>query len=219
MSKLTIIDEGNKLKTNQLINIAFSSGNVQVFHKTAMGDLTQLWKAGTVIRVNNGEAPPNITRFLQSDATKRFIEICEQRTGGKCIEITGRGKNGRTWASIHMMIYAAEYLSTEFHFEVIDAFINNKILEWRDVSGDEFKALNIAIDNYLPNREEKSNKGIYINVARMLLKKVNADLSSWNDASADELRDRATIENKLVTTLQLGLIKDWEHMKEIIEKI
>ena len=164
-------------------------------------------------------AVPQLNNFLQSQSTKDFIEVCERKTGKPCIEVTGRGKNGRTWASIHMMIYAAEYLSTEFHFEVIDAFINNKILEWRDVSGDEFKALNIAIDNYLPNREEKSNKGIYINVARMLLKKVNPALSSWNDASADELRDRASIENKLVTTLQLGLIKDWEHMKEIIEKI
>jgi len=201
------------------MSVAFSEGVVNVFHNTAMGDLTQLWKVGTIMRVNNGMAVPQLNNFLQSQSTKDFIEVCERKTGKPCIEITGRGKNGRTWASIHMMIYAAEYLSTEFHFEVIDAFINNKILEWRDVSGDEFKALNIAIDNYLPNREEKSNKGIYINVARMLLKKVNQDLKSWNDASADELRDRASIENKLVTTLQLGLIKDWEHMKEIIEKI
>lgn len=207
------------MKTNQLMSVAFSEGVVNVFHNTAMGDLTQLWKVGTIMRVNNGMAVPQLNNFLQSQSTKDFIEVCERKTGKPCIEVTGRGKNGRTWASIHMMIYAAEYLSTEFHFEVIDAFINNKILEWRDVSGDEFKALNIAIDNYLPNREEKSNKGIYINVARMLLKKVNADLSSWNDASADELRERAAIENKLVTTLQLGLIKDWEHMKEIIEKI
>ena len=207
------------MKTNQLMSVAFSEGVVNVFHNTAMGDLTQLWKVGTKMRVNNGMAVPQLNNFLQSQSTKDFIEVCERKTGKPCIEVTGRGKNGRTWASIHMMIYAAEYLSTEFHFEVIDAFINNKILEWRDVSGDEFKALNIAIDNYLPNREEKSNKGIYINVARMLLKKVNPDLSSWNDASADELRDRASIENKLVTTLQLGLIKDWEHMKEIIEKI
>ena len=207
------------MKTNQLMSVAFSEGVVNVFHNTAMGDLTQLWKVGTIMRVNNGMAVPQLNNFLQSQSTKDFIDVCERKTGKPCIEVTGRGKNGRTWASIHMMIYAAEYLSTEFHFEVIDAFINNKILEWRDVSGDEFKALNIAIDNYLPNREEKSNKGIYINVARMLLKKVNPDLSSWNDASADELRDRATIENKLVTTLQLGLIKDWEHMKEIIEKI
>ena len=207
------------MKTNQLMSVAFSEGVVNVFHNTAMGDLTQLWKVGTIMRVNNGMAVPQLNNFLQSQSTKDFIEVCERKTGKPCIEVTGRGKNGRTWASIHMMIYAAEYLSTEFHFEVIDAFINNKILEWRDVSGEEFKALNIAIDNYLPNREEKSNKGIYINVARMLLKKVNPDLSSWNDASADELRDRATIENKLVTTLQLGLIKDWEHMKEIIEKI
>lgn len=207
------------MKTNQLMSVAFSEGVVNVFHNTAMGDLTQLWKVGTIMRVNNGMAVPQLNNFLQSQSTKDFIEVCERKTGKPCIEITGRGKNGRTWASIHMMIYAAEYLSTEFHFEVIDAFINNKILEWRDVSGDEFKALNIAIDNYLPGRDGKSNKGIYINTAKMLLGKVNPSITTWNDATADELRERAVIENKLVTTLHLGLIRDWEHMKEIIEKI
>ena len=207
------------MKTNQLMSVAFSEGVVNVFHNTAMGDLTQLWKVGTIMRVNNGMAVPQLNNFLQSQSTKDFIEVCERKTGKPCIEVTGRGKNGRTWASIHMMIYAAEYLSTEFHFEVIDAFINNKILEWRDVSGDEFKALNIAIDNYLPGRDGKSNKGIYINTAKMLLGKVNPSITTWNDATADELRERAVIENKLVTTLHLGLIRDWEHMKEIIEKI
>lgn len=207
------------MKTNQLMSVAFSEGVVNVFHNTAMGDLTQLWKVGTIMRVNNGMAVPQLNNFLHSQSTKDFIEVCERKTGNPCIEITGRGKNGRTWASIHMMIYAAEYLSTEFHFEVIDAFINNKILEWRDVSGDEFKALNIAIDNYLPGRDGKSNKGIYINTAKMLLGKVNPSITTWNDATADELRERAVIENKLVTTLHLGLIRDWEHMKEIIEKI
>ena len=201
------------------MSVAFSEGVVNVFHNTAMGDLTQLWKVGTIMRVNNGMAVPQLNNFLQSQSTKDFIEVCERKTGKPCIEVTGRGKNGRTWASIHMMIYAAEYLSTEFHFEVIDAFINNKILEWRDVSGDEFKALNIAIDNYLPGRDGKSNKGIYINTAKMLLGKVNPSITTWNDATADELRERAVIENKLVTTLHLGLIRDWEHMKEIIEKI
>lgn len=207
------------MKTNQLMNVAFSSGNVRVYHNTSMGSLTDLFSIGNAMRVQEGKRAAVLSQFLESGRTIEFACVINEVHGISPYEVVGRGSKGGTWACLQMMIFAAEYLSPRFHLEVIDAFINNKILEWRDVSGDEFKALNIAIDNYLPKREEKSNKGIYINVARMLLKKVNQDLKSWNDASADELRDRASIENKLVTTLQLGLIKDWEHMKEIIEKI
>ena len=184
-----------------------------------MGSLTDLFSIGNAMRVGEGKKAAVLSQFLESGRTIDFASVIQDVHGIKAYEVAGRGATGGTWACLQMMIFAAEYLSPRFHLEVIDAFINNKILEWRDVSGDEFKALNIAIDNYLPGRDGKSNKGIYINTAKMLLEKVNPSIRTWNDASADELRERATIENKLVTTLQLGLIKDWEHMKEIIEKI
>lgn len=208
------------MKTNQLMNIAFKSGNVQVFHKTAMGDLTQLWRVGNISRVGAMAAPADLSKFLKSEKTKRFIAVCERNNdGNQCVAITGRGKNSRTWASIHMMIYAAEYLSEDFHYEVIDMFINNKILEYRDVSGDEFKALNIAIDNYLPDREGKNNKQIYINVARAMRSKVGLKLPSWNEATADQLRARGNVENQLTTFLRMGFIKDYDHMMQVLERI
>jgi len=207
------------MKTNQLMNIAFSTGNIRIYHNTAMGSLTDLFSIGNAMRVGEGKKSAVLSQFLESGRTIDFANVIQDVHGIKAYEVAGRGATGGTWACLQMMIFAAEYLSPRFHLEVIDAFINNKILEWRDVSGDEFKALNIAIDNYLPGRDGKSNKGIYINTAKMLLEKVNPSITTWNDASADELRERASIENKLVTTLHLGLIRDWEHMKEIIEKI
>lgn len=207
------------MKTNQLVNVTFSNGNVRVFHGTKMGSLTDVFAVGNMMRLQSGKRSAVLSQFLNSKSTIEFISEIEAKHGIKAVEVVGRGANAGTFGCIQLMIYAAEYLSPRFHLDVIDEFINKKILEWRDVSGDEFKALNIAIDNYLPEREGKSNKGIYINVARMLLKKVNPDIQSWNDAGADELRARANIENSLVTALRLGLIKDWEHMKEVIEKL
>lgn len=207
------------MKTNQLMSIAFKNGDVPVFHGTAMGDLTQLWRIGNISRASEGKPPANITRFLESSATKEFMEIVEINTGKKCIEKVGKGKSAKTYANIHMMIYAAEYLSSQFHFEVIDKFINDKILELRDSGGESFKALNILIDIKLPDRTGKDNKGIYITVAKMLKKKIDTNLNSWNDATADQLRTRDFYEQQLASFLKMNLIKDWDHMKQIIENL
>ena len=43
------------MKTNQLMSIAFSSGDVEAFHKTEMGNLTQLWNVGNAIRMSGGQ--------------------------------------------------------------------------------------------------------------------------------------------------------------------
>lgn len=203
------------MKTNQLMNIAFNGGDVEVFHKTAMGNLTQLWNAGNKLR----EKPANMSKFLSSESTKRFIEVAESKTGGKCFEVTGSGNKKRTWASIHLMIYAAEYLSPDFHFEVIDTFVKGKILDFRDESGDEFKAMTSAIDNYLPNRGGKDNKGVMIQISRLIKHKVNPELTNWNSADADDLRYRLKIEEKIVSLLELGVVNDYEHLKQLIGKM
>ena len=203
------------MKTNQLMSVAFSTGEVEVFHKTAMGNLTQLWTAGNKTR----SSPANLSKFLSSGTTRRFIDVIEGKSGNKCYEVTGRGNTKRTWAGIHLMIYAAEYLSPEFHYEVIDTFVKGKILELRDESGDEFKAMNVAIDLLLPEREGKDNKSLRIQIAKMIKHKVNPELLNWNESSSDDLRHRLKIESDIVTLLQLGVVRNYDHLKELISKI
>lgn len=207
------------MKTNQLMSIAFSSGDVEVFHKTEMGNLTQLWNVGNAIRMSGGQSPANLTNFLKSAATQKFIGIVESKTMGKCIEITGSGNKKRTWANMHLMIYAAEYLSPEFHFEVIDTFIKGKILELRDDGGDAFNAMTFLIDHKIPDRVGKDNKGVIIQVSKRIKHKVNPELVSWNDADRDDLKLRLEIERKITTALELGLVNSYEHLKQIIDSI
>lgn len=204
------------MKTNQLMKIAFSGGDVEVFHKTAMGDLTQLWKVGNQMRVAEGKSIANMALWQKSAKTKEFMQIVNDNIGHEPINVTGRGKTSRTWASIHMMIYAAEYLSSKFHFEVVDSFVQGKILDYRDESGDNFKAMNIAIDNHLPGREGKDNKGLRIQIAKQIKAKVNPELVSWNFATAEDLKFRADIENEITMYLNRGFIKDYEHLKAVI---
>ena len=206
------------MKTNQLMSIAFGGGDVEVFHKTAMGNLTQLWSAGNVMRVGDGKSMANLTAFLGSAKTIEFMEALKKQ-GVNPYEVTGRGNTKRTWACIELMIYAAEYLSVSFHVEVIQAFIKGKILEYRDESGDNFKAMNVAIDNFLPEREGKDNKGVRIQIAKQIKHKVNPELVSWNLACADDLRYRSQVEDKIASLLSIGVVNNYEHLKELINKL
>lgn len=137
----------------------------------------------------------------------------------KCIK-TKRGKTGGTWAHLYILLDAASQLDAEFKFQIYHTFVTNKILQWRDESGDQFKAINLAVDAYLPGREGKdSNKGIYINISNMLKSKINPTLESWNVASYQELESRSRYETQLIGFLKANLIKDWDHLKEVIDKL
>ena len=132
---------------------------------------------------------------------------------------TKRGKGGGTWAHLMILLRAAAYLDKDFEVEVYDTFINNKIIQWRDDSGDQFIALNVAIDAYLPDRQGKDNKGVFIQVAKRLKAKLLTDGVEWNNASFAQLEDRTKMERSLVQFLQLGMVRDYEHLKEVIDKL
>ena len=118
------------------------------------------------------------------------------------------------------MLDAAAWLDAGFKVDLYDTFINHKILTWRDDSGDEFINLNLAIDAYLPGREGKdSNQGLYINAAKILKEKIQPEENDWNKASYPKLELRTTIERKLCDFLRMGVVRDWEHLKELMVKV
>ena len=210
------------MKTNQMMEVAFFGDKVHIEHKTAMGSLTDVFHVGNRLRYDEGKKPSSLTQFLEREATKEYIKAAEQVWGiaeGKAVEVRGRGNTKGTFAHLSVLIYAAEYLSPLFHAMVIKEFINNKLLEFRDEPGDNFKMLNIAIDQYLPGREGKDNKGVYIQTAVAVKEKINPDGGTWNTANACQLRQRAKLEEKLFDALRMGFIRDWPHFKEAIAKL
>jgi hypothetical protein len=56
---------------------------------------------------------------------------------------------------------ASTYLSAKLKLEIYEIFIKSKILEFRDLGGDNYILLNKTIDT-LPDRKNKNNRGIYI---------------------------------------------------------
>jgi len=133
---------------------------------------------------------------------------------------TKRGKYGGTWAHLQVLTHAAGKLSADFLVEIIHVFLNDKILGWRDIGGDNYISLNIAIDNFLPGREAtNSNMGIYINTAKLLKAKILGDDGKWNTATPVQLTKRAKFEEKLIGFLEMNLVRDWNHLKELIHRL
>ena len=75
-------------------------------------------------------------------------------------------------ANLQIMLDLAIYLSPTLRLEMIDIFLESKILEWRDIGGNNYIFLNKAIDS-LPDRKGKNNSGIHIKIAKIFREKLD----------------------------------------------
>jgi len=222
------------MKTNQLMTIAFKKGNINFLHKTSLGDLTALFKIGLKYRIEKGFSSVNMTTFLNSAKTQDFIEIIARNQNipkDKVIQHNGkRGKASRTFANLHFIIYTAEYLDPDFHYEVIDTFIKNRILDKRDDGGDDFIELNGYL-NDLTDRKDKKNSGIFIQVAMKLRSKIFTEhqildcktkgINIWNSeyATHTHLHKRDDYERKLISFIEMDFIDSYSGVKKAIDKL
>jgi len=120
----------------------------------------------------------------------------------------------------------AEKISPAFHARVHHIFIEGQILQNRLYGGEEFKRVNKAIDDFLPS-PSGSNTGRYINISKYIRDKCdtkkpdNDELSTWNQEAADSMAQlkRVKILEFIAGMIEIGAIKDWEHLKEVITKL
>ena len=212
------------MKTNQVMSVSFSHGILEIGHKTMTGCLADVFTIGNKHRVLEGKSAMNASQFLQNNSTKDFVDAVARRLkvpAESILYTIGRGKSARIMANLHIMIYAAEYLSPDFHAEVIDTFINNKILTWRDESGDAFKGLNEQIKDCAEQVLGKpAHTGHFVTISKIINARIGNGVNvDWNTATAEQLSERKRIEDHVMTALRMGFIKDWEHLKQVVTEI
>jgi len=221
------------MKTDQLMTISLMGGEIHIYHNTAMGNLSELFRLGNTQRMIEGKTPINQSQFLKQERTLEFISVISNETGLSKDEIVkkkGRGKNSKFYAQLHLLIFCAEALSPLFHYKVIDLFVSNKILTIRDMGGDDFKDLNALIDKKIPDRVNKNNMGLYIYTAKVLKNKIfpDVDLSNytginniWNSnyATSEALRKRDDYEKKMMILLEMNVVESWEHFKSFLDRL
>lgn len=228
-----------KLKTNMVMSITIGGQPVRVEHKTGLVDVNDLLKVGNMLRASKQLLPMTITRIRRSKDLQSFAEAVQRQIAqghyqyfdvpDELIFSTGKGAKATTKAFLPIAIKVAALMDADFEAEVYRVFIEEKILHYRDESGEEFKALNLIIDSYLPVREGEYNRGVYISVATQIREKVfpgirwdtakNGNIWNSEHATAAALRHRTKIESELTSVLRLGLVRDLDHLKEIVKKM
>jgi len=211
--------------SNYPVTIEFF-GNV--IHAQTQGNLVclnDLFNAGNAMRLSLGKASLQMNAFLNSKGLAEYVDAASSEwniPSVSFIKREGRGKTTKTYVHISIALLAAESMSPRFHAHVHRVFIEGKLLEFRERGGTEFKNLNAAIDQYLPNREGKDNKGVFIQVAKQIRTRImdeNAKTEDWNQASVAQTHLRYEWENKMCDMLRLGVIRDFEHLKNVISNL
>ncbi len=221
------------MKTDQLMQIAFPKGIIDIFHNSQMGSLKDVFKLGNKYLVENDEEVIRLDNFLKRPSTKKYINNMIKKYGYErkhIINAVGRGRGAVTYANIQFIIYCATEINDFFRMDVIDTFINEKILTKRDDGGDDFKELNFHLDNLI-DRKDKNNKGIFIQIAMKLRSKIfnpiqikeckESNMNIWNSKHANSviLMKRENYEKTLITLIRMGFVKSYEDVKNAIEKL
>jgi len=207
------------------MEVDFFGSSVRAETNGYLVSLNDLFTAGNVWRLQNGKAVLQLGSFLNSKGLSEYIDAACKEWGlseDSFVKRVGKGKYTRTMVHLSVAILAAEYISPVFHARVHREFIEGKLLEFRSLGSTEFTTLNAAIDQYLPGREGKDNKGVFIGVAVKLREKIlgkGATTESWNKAPVGQTQLRFDIEKKLSWSLKAGLIKDYDHLKAVIEAL
>jgi len=136
-----------------------------------------------------------------------------------------KGRYGGTYMHLYLLLEVATRLDSDLKVQIYKTFVEGKILEHRDMGGDNFKKLNKAIDT-LPDRspelKPKDNKGCYINVAKEIRQKLDI-LSShgYNEKEHSDIiqKKREQIEDRLVSMIEVGLIQSYPQLIDVIEKL
>ena len=221
------------------MRVTIGEHTLPIGHKNMMGSLTEVWKIGNAYRAQRGLPELDLSNWLRSPETLEYVKVVEDdlnfksvfstdlssrgTTLAKTIEspliTTKRGKGGGTWAHLYILLDAAARLDPQFKHKMYKTFVEGKLLQWRDDGGDEFINLNIAIDAYLPERDGMDNVNVFIYVAKQLKAKILSPYDTWNTASLPQLEKRARLEKDLCNYLRLGMIRNYDHLKEVIAKI
>ena len=119
------------------------------------------------------------------------------------------------------MIDLAIYLSPILRLEMIDIFINHKLLEWRDLGGDNFNEFNRVVD-MLSDLNGNSKIDVYQYVAIELRKKQNIlDTRGYNEKDHDSKfqETRAKWLEYLTFSVRVGFVQSFYELVEVIKKL
>ena len=214
------------METNQLLKLTFESCEVDLLHNTAYGDLSKVLHAANEYRLKDKDGKAiQLASLLNSVGFTRQCQFLESDPDFKLDARgpwykVGKGVNTRTEAHLLLLLYVAQVVSPRFHYEFNKRVVLENLCKWRDDSGDSFVALNAVVNAHSQKiLGKEAHQGHFIQIAKRAKARIAPDGDNWNTASAYQLRERTRIESQLIKLIELGLVRDWEHLRELVDKV
>jgi hypothetical protein len=132
------------MKTNQIMTVTLLDGALEIGHLDMFGDLNAIFSIGNRMRVSKGLPLIRIEQWRTLTGVKEFMKRVGEEIGEPALR-TARGKSGGIKAHLYILLDAAAYLSADLKLEMYKKFVEGKLLEWRDRSGDNFIELNASL--------------------------------------------------------------------------
>lgn len=160
--------------------------------KSEFFSATDLSKAGSKWRMANGyDTTFNLSAYLNNKTTKEFMEELEKRTGKKPI-IKGRGRGVHTWVHPYLFIDIALAISPKLKLEAYE-WLFDKLLEYRNDSGDSYKRMCGALYNRTSKKSE-----FHKNMPKVAdYIKMECGVKDWNTATEQQLKLRDRIHDNV----------------------
>ena len=170
-------------------------------------------------READGKPPYQLGGFLNSKMLADYIDAASKEWNIKPEDMVIRsGKSsGSTIAHVSVGVLLMESADikakAKIHKILIDGW-NNETLQR---GGTEFFKLNAALSSSFGDNADE-----FINIAKLIRERIlgaDAKTEDWNSATVAQTHLRYDWENKMCDMLRLGVIRDYEHAKEIISKL
>jgi len=193
------------------LKVKFSLGEILVKHKSLLIEAHPFVGLLNRFREESGLQPIHYRDILKRQSIQEFISLDNEMLK------VGKGR-AKTYFHLELALRIAIELSPQFAKEVIETFINKKLTHLRDLGGDKYIELNDAVTAYAESILGKpAHKGHYITIAKLIKKRLGVE--DWNTAKPEQHAERMRIEQTIVSMLKTGVVRDWEHLKELVDKI
>ena len=202
------------MKTDQVLSVHFTKGLLHVTHKSLMVESKEFFEVLNAYRLAKGLSILPAANVMQARPIKEYI--AHLRSMGMETPIkTSRGR-GKSYIHLKVAIRVAIDASPEFADEIIDMFVKDKLAWLRDIGGDRYLELTDVLQQYAETVLGKpAHKGHYISLANIIKHRCGVD--NWNSAAPENHFLRSQIEDRLATMLRAGVVRDWNHLKELAE--
>ncbi|MGL5056563.1 MAG: KilA-N domain-containing protein [Fusobacteriaceae bacterium] len=208
-----------------MMEIALCGGLVKANAKTGMVDLRDIEKIGMML-AGIGKAEnygKRVTLWIELKDTKEFLlelgrKYATEEMFSKDLIVQEGSRNFKLWADLLIALKYAMYVNKQLEVEVLDTFINKKILDFRMLGIDYHKELNLKIDA-LPDRIGKGNKYMYITTATMINERVKGEFKKgWDSEENDPIvtENRTKLINNLIFMMDNGFITNCDELKDQI---